>query len=232
MDLAMDLPPASGIEVTHAGAAGALALHGLALALPDGSALAEVDDLRIQAGQRWLVRGASGLGKSTLLRAIAGLWPHGSGRIEAPPRDRTMFLPQKSYLPWGSLKEALAYPQPASAFGDETCRQVLIDCRLPQLADGLHEHARWSMRLSLGEQQRVAFARALLAKPEFLFLDESTSALDADTEACIYRLLVDRLPHTVLVSVAHRPALEAYHTHRLDLEANAPAKATALGMAA
>lgn len=223
MNLAMDRPPASGIEVTNAEA---LAAYGLALALPDGQPLTRIDELRILPGQRWLVRGPSGLGKSTLLRAIAGLWPHGSGRIEAPPPGRTMFMPQKSYLPWDQLKAVLAYPQPTQAYSDKACRQVLVDCRLPQLADSLDEVDRWSMRLSLGEQQRVAFARALLARPDFLFLDESTSALDEETEAHLYRLLLERLPHTALVSVAHR-SLEAFHTHRLTLSADAPANVTA-----
>jgi vitamin B12/bleomycin/antimicrobial peptide transport system ATP-binding/permease protein len=140
-----------------------------------------------------------------------------------------MFLPQKSYLPWDTLKLVLAYPRPADAYDDETCRQALIDCRLPKLAELLHQSDRWNMRLSLGEQQRLAFARALLAKPEFLFLDESTSALDVDTERHLYQLLIARLPGTTLVSVAHRPTLEAFHTHLLDLHAERPAAMSAAG---
>jgi vitamin B12/bleomycin/antimicrobial peptide transport system ATP-binding/permease protein len=226
MDSAIDQLPAAGIEMGAAENA-VLSTHNLALALPDGCALTTVGDLRMQPGQRWLVRGPSGTGKSTLLRAIAGLWPHGAGRIE-PPLGRLMFLPQKNYLPWDTLKVVLTYPRPADAYDDEVCRQTLIDCRLPALANRLHEQTRWNMRLSPGEQQRLAFARALLSKPDFLFLDESTSALDIETERHLYQLLLERLPDTTLVSVAHRPTLEEFHTHGLDLSADRPAEVRAL----
>lgn len=230
MDAAIGQPPAAGIARGDADTA-ALSTRDLVLALPDGSTLVNVGDLCIQPGQRWLVRGPSGTGKSTLVRAIAGLWPHGSGRIE-PPSGRTMYLPQKNYLPWDTLKVVLAYPQPADAYSDEACRQALIDCRLPRLAGQLHEQARWSMRLSLGEQQRLVFARALLSQPDFLFLDESTSALDIDTERHLYQLLIERLPGTALVSVAHRPTLEVFHTHGLELHAERSAQIATLGVPA
>lgn len=227
MDAAIGQPPAAGIALGAADTA-ALSTRDLVLALPDDSTLVNVGDLCIQPGQRWLVRGPSGTGKSTLVRAIAGLWPHGSGRIE-PPSGRTMYLPQKNYLPWDTLKVVLAYPRPADAYSDEACHQALIDCRLPRLASQLHEQARWNMRLSLGEQQRLVFARALLSQPDFLFLDESTSALDIDTERHLYQLLIKRLPSTALVSVAHRPTLEAFHTHGLELHAERSAQIATLG---
>lgn len=230
LDRAIDSPPAAGIEMMPADTP-TLSTRGLALALPDGSMLAEVGDVRMRPGERWLVRGPSGAGKSTLLRAVAGLWPHGHGSI-TPPGGRSLFLPQKSYLPWDTLKVVLAYPRPADFHGDEACRQALIDCRLPKLATRLHERDRWSMRLSLGEQQRIAFARALLSRPDFLFLDESTSALDAETEQHLYRLLVERLPGATLVSVAHRPTLAVFHTHGLRLQAAGPARVEDLGVPA
>ncbi|HEX2013530.1 MAG TPA: ATP-binding cassette domain-containing protein [Roseateles sp.] len=222
LDRGIEAGPAGGITVRDADGA-TLSTQALSLRLPGGRVLADIGDLRVQAGQRWLVRGPSGVGKSTLLRAIAGLWPHGQGRIETP-LGRLLFLPQKSYLPWDSLKVVLSYPDPVGRYSDEECRRALVDCRLPRLAERLHECQRWSMQLSPGEQQRLAFARALLACPDFLFLDESTSALDADTESHLYGLLLERLSATVLVSVAHRPALARFHTHGLSLAAEGPAR--------
>ncbi len=225
MDQALDAPEQPAILVRERDVR-TLSVRDLELALPDGTALTAIEDVQIKLGERWLVRGPSGGGKSTLLRAIAGLWPYGAGTVDKPARGM-MFLPQKSYLPWDTLKVALAYPRAAEAYGDELCRRVLVDCRLPKLAERLHERDRWSMRLSLGEQQRLAFARALLAKPDFLFLDESTSALDVDTERHLYQLLINRLPRTALISVAHRPSLDSFHDHRLLIATEGPKASSA-----
>ena len=190
----------------------------LRLELPNGEPLANVGSFRIAPKSRWLVRGPSGSGKSTLMRALAGLWPFGEGTIDVPTDAKLLFIPQRSYLPIGTLKGALSYPSDAQAFSDEACREVLAVCRLPDLADRLNESAHWERSLSPGEQQRLAAARALLQKPDFLFLDEATSALDPDNESVIYTALIERLPETAIVSVAHRKTLEAFHDQTLHVE--------------
>jgi putative ATP-binding cassette transporter len=172
-------------------------------------------------GERSLEVDPSGTGKSTLLRAIAGLWPFGHGRISLPSKARLMFMPQKNYLPDGLLKEALTYPLAAESVNDADCRQVLIDCHLPQLVDQLHDSERWGLRLSPGEQQRLAFARALLYQPDILFLDEASAALDNATEAHLYQLLVERLSNCTMVSVAHRTTLDVFHDKLLGLDPTA-----------
>lgn len=195
-----------------------LTTRDLQLALPNGTPLAAISDITVKPGSRWLVRGPSGAGKSTLLRAFAGLWPFGDGAIDAPVGARTMFVPQQTYLPIGTLKAALVYPSAEAAFSDEDCRDVLRLARLDDYVERLSESAHWTRVLSPGEQQRLACARILLHKPDFLFLDEATSALDPANEAHVYRLLTERLPKAAIMSVAHRESLVALHGEVLDIE--------------
>jgi putative ATP-binding cassette transporter len=182
-----------------------------------------IDELNIRAGERWLIRGHSGAGKSTLLRALAGLWPHGSGEIALPDGTK-MFLPQQSYLPIGSLRACLCYPSDEQWFGTGECSEALHTVGLEALTDSLKEHEQWDKRLSPGEQQRLAFARVLLHKPDWLFLDESTASLDPANEAAMYGLLAERLPNVTIVSVAHREGVAAFHDKVLDLSADTVAR--------
>ncbi|KVG71808.1 ABC transporter ATP-binding protein/permease [Burkholderia ubonensis] len=195
-----------------------LSTSSLKLALPNGNALADIGSVTIEPGSRWLVIGKSGSGKSTFMRALAGLWPFGDGAIDAPVSARMMFVPQTSYLPIGTLKAALTYPATADTYGDDACRDALRACRLEEYVDRLDETAHWTRVLSPGEQQRLAGARVLLHKPDFLFLDEATSALDTDNEARLYHLFNERLPQAAIVSIAHRESLAAYHGGTINVE--------------
>ncbi|AOK51605.1 ABC transporter ATP-binding protein [Burkholderia stagnalis] len=195
-----------------------LSTSSLKLALPNGNALADIGSVTIEPGSRWLVVGKSGSGKSTFMRALAGLWPFGDGAIDAPVSARMMFVPQTSYLPIGTLKAALTYPAGADAYSDDACRDALRACRLDEYVDRLGETGHWTRVLSPGEQQRLAGARVLLHKPDFLFLDEATSALDADNEARLYHLFNERLPQAAIVSIAHREALAAFHGGTIRVE--------------
>ncbi|WP_261547455.1 ABC transporter ATP-binding protein/permease [Burkholderia multivorans] len=206
-----------GINLHYVNAA-KLSTSSLKLALPNGNALANIGSVTIEPGSRWLVVGKSGSGKSTFMRALAGLWPFGDGAIDAPVDARMMFVPQSSYLPIGTLKAALAYPSAPDAFGDDACRDALRACHLEDYVDRLDETAHWTRVLSPGEQQRLAGARVLLHKPDFLFLDEATSALDADNEARLYRLFAERLPKAAIVSIAHRESLAAFHGGTINVE--------------
>ncbi|WP_420995847.1 ABC transporter ATP-binding protein/permease [Cupriavidus sp. 30B13] len=171
--------------------------------------------LQIAPGERWLVSGPSGCGKSVLFRALAGIWPYGSGTVSMPRAARMLFLPQRSYLPIGSLADALAYPDAGTVHSTEALQRVLVQARLGALTGQLDVFDNWSLRLSPGEQQRLAFARALLQKPDYLFLDEATSALDEETEEAMYRLMVESLPRAAIVSIAHRSTVAAFHGRRL-----------------
>ena len=175
-------------------------------------------DFEVRPGELVALTGPSGSGKSTLFRALAGIWPFGSGKITIPAGARVLFLPQKPYIPIASLRDAITFPSPSGAFADEQIREALRACRLDHFADRLDEVQNWSLSMSVGEQQRLAIARALLNKPEWLFLDEATAALDEATEAHRYGLLRELLPNATLVSIAHRPAVAAFHGKRYALE--------------
>jgi putative ATP-binding cassette transporter len=200
----------SGIRVERNNV-GAIELDAVVLALPSGQPLTEPLYADVQVGQRILLTGPSGCGKSTLFRAIAGIWPYGAGSIEIPAQARMLFVPQKSYLPIGILREALAYPAAADSFEDSAIRHYLDLCRLPHLKNALDQSDNWSQRLSPGEQQRLAFVRVLLARPDMLFLDEATSALDAATEKSMYELVLNELPEAAVISIAHRDVVAKYH---------------------
>jgi len=222
---------AGGIEVeAHEG--DGVALHGLTLALPGGETLLHGVDAKLVRGEPVLVTGPSGSGKSTLFRALAGIWPFGKGRIERPDTGKCLFLPQKPYLPIGSLRGAVSYPSPEGAFPDTELGRWLAECRLTHLVERLGEHDHWEQRLSPGEQQRLAFARAFLQKPEWLFLDEATSALDAANEKHLYELVAAELPGTTIVSIGHRAALERFHRRRLEFIGDGSLASSALAGAA
>lgn len=210
--------PAPGGIVTSGTATAAIRTVDLVLRLPSGTPLNAPLDWHVLPGQRWLLRGPSGVGKSSLLRAIAGLWRHGNGRIERDSALHTLFVPQRSYLPLGSLRACLCYPLSESAFTQRQCEQALDDVGLGALRSELGAEDDWSRRLSPGEQQKVAFARILLHRPACLFLDEATSSLDMESEARLYERVIDRLPGLTLVSVAHRDSLSRYHSDVLTLQ--------------
>jgi putative ATP-binding cassette transporter len=192
-----------------------LEIEALEVRRPDGQVLIQNLSLHLQPGDALLVQGASGAGKTTLLRALAGLWPYASGRLAAPTGEEALFLPQRTYLPLGSLRAALAYPD---ADADETrMRQVLQQVQLAHLLDRLDEEADWSHTLSVGEQQRLAFARALLKRPRLIYLDEASSAMDEGLEHAMYSLLRRELPQAIVVSVGHRSTLHGFHSRRLFL---------------
>jgi putative ATP-binding cassette transporter len=196
---------------------GAIDLEKLVVSLPNGMPLVAADSFSISGNERTLVTGPSGAGKSTLFRAIAGVWPFGSGSISIPSQATLMMLPQRPYFPVGSLKAAIVYPAEAGAFSSDRVRDVVITVGLPQLAARLDEEAHWNRMLSLGEQQRLGLARALLHAPQYLFLDEATASLDEASEAALYKLIEKKLPATTIVSIGHRSTLEAFHQRNVEL---------------
>ena len=202
-----------GIEVVPHTGKDAIRIDDLVVRLPQGGALVAADDLVIAAGERVLVTGSSGAGKSTLFRAIAGTWPFGAGTIHVPKGAKVMTLPQRPYFSIGTLAAAVTYPAEPGTFSAEVLAEVITAVGLPALAGRLTEEAHWNRMLSLGEQQRLGIARAILQAPDYLFLDEATASLDESAEAAIYRLLDERLQHTTIVSIGHRSTLSAFH-HR------------------
>ena len=198
----------------------------LELALPNGRKLAHVGDLALIPLEPALVVGPSGVGKSTLFRAVAGLWPFGGGEVLQPPHAKLMLLPQRPYIPIGPLREALAYPGSPASFPEDLLRETLAKVGLGAFVDRLDESDNWQMRMSGGEQQRLAVARALLAKPDWLFLDEATASLDERSEADLYRAIAATLSKTTVVSIGHRSTLDAFHKRRITFEPRDGAPAT------
>ncbi len=195
--------------------AGAVDIKDLALQLPDGKPLVTANGFSVRTGEKLLVTGPSGSGKSTLFRAIAGIWPFGKGEIAVPANATLMMLPQRPYFPVGSLKGAIAYPSAEDAYSANVLADALKAVGLPALAERLDEQGHWNRMLSLGEQQRLGLARALLHKPQYLFMDEATASLDEPSEAALYELLYKRLPATTFVSIGHRATLHAFHTRNV-----------------
>lgn len=201
---------AERFHVERFAAADVVEVNNMQINLPDGKPLLENISFTLHPGHSVLIKGVSGSGKSTLLRAISGIWPFVDGKIFLPERDKLMFIPQKPYLPLGTLRAALNYPGNKPI--DDTELIYLMDlCQIGYLKDKLDLEADWSHVLSVGEQQRLAFVRAHIQQPQWLFLDEATSALDEDTEATMYSLLQERLQQTTVVSVGHRSTLNKYH---------------------
>jgi putative ATP-binding cassette transporter len=210
-----------GISVGTA-AAPVLAASGVELALPPrggmpGRVIVSGASLTVKPGEHVMVSGPSGSGKSTLFRALAGIWPYGRGRVELPQDARVLFLPQKPYIPLASLRDAVSYPAPPGSFGDREIRKALAEAKLESFAGRLDEEQNWSMQMSPGEQQRLAVARALLYKPDWLFLDEATASLNEALETELYALLRERLPGTAFISIAHRPNVARFHERRYEM---------------
>jgi len=207
-------PPA--VEIVPRGGA-VFAVDRLDVRLPDGERIVAAEHVAFPAGERVLVTGPSGSGKSTLFRAIAGIWPFGSGRVMVPKGAKVMLLPQRPYFPLGTLAAAVGYPAKAGTFDDARIAEALVAVGLPELVERLGEEAHWNRMLSLGEQQRLGIARALLQAPDYLFLDEATASLDEAAEAALYRLLQERLKDTTIISIGHRSTLGAFHGRRVVL---------------
>lgn len=205
-------------RVTTQEQAQGLDIAGLQVLRPDGHALIADLDLRLRAGQALLIKGPSGSGKTTLLRALAGLWPYAEGEVRRPLGNQALFLSQRPYLPLGDLRTAIAYPAPGTPADDARMQQALRQVNLAHLTERLEVSNDWSNILSVGEQQRLAFARLLFNRPQVVFLDESTSAMDEGLEHALYSLLRSEMPDTLLVSVGHRSTLATFHTHRLEMD--------------
>jgi putative ATP-binding cassette transporter len=195
----------------------AVAFKDLAVRLPNGVPLVNAKDVTIGTGEKVLVSGPSGTGKSTLFRALAGVWPFGEGRVLLPKNARLMILPQRPYYPIAPLAAAVAYPFESGEYDAAKVAELIAAAGLPKLADRIDEEAHWNRMLSLGEQQRLGIARALLHAPDYLFLDEATASLDVAAEASLYQLLRQRLPNATVVSIGHRATLAAFHDRRLVL---------------
>jgi putative ATP-binding cassette transporter len=196
-----------------------IAIQDLKVRLPGGRPLINVNTFTVKAGERLLVTGPSGAGKSTLFRALAGTWPFGHGTVTVPAHATLMTLPQRPYFPVATLKDALAYPQAGDDYTDAAVRDVVTAVGLPAFATRLNEENHWNRLLSLGEQQRLGIARAVLHKPQYLFLDEATASLDEPAEAALYTLLEKQLASSTIVSIGHRATLVSFHSRSVALAA-------------
>jgi len=196
----------------------AIRLRDVSVALSDGTVVVDDADVTVQFGEKVLVAGESGTGKSTLVRAIAGLWPWGGGEIVLKPGAKMFLMPQKPYIPLGTLRRAATYPRQADDFDDKEITEALEVVGLEHLVEKLDDvEAKWDRTLSGGEQQRLAFARLFLHKPDIVVMDEATSALDPESQAMLMNTLGERLPDTAIISVGHRPELEAFHERKVNL---------------
>jgi putative ATP-binding cassette transporter len=193
-------------------------LREVGVSLPDGAPLLAPVTLKLKPHEPVLLRGPSGAGKSTLFRVLAGLWPFATGHIRLPVGAKTLFLPQRPYIPIGTLREALWYPTPPPLGGEALERAALAAVGLSAMIERSNEDPLWAQALSLGEQQRLAIASAVLLKPDWLCLDEATSATDEAEETALYRMLADALPATTIVSIGHRGSLEAYHRRVITID--------------
>jgi putative ATP-binding cassette transporter len=217
IDQARALVDAGPARVAVTAGAPAIDIDNVDLLLPNGRRIFEAKHLQLNGGESVVVSGPSGAGKSTLFRAIAGIWPYGAGRIGKPAGVQVMVVPAKPYIPIGTLRSAVTYPAVAGTYPDEAIRSALVDARLGDLVGELDREEVWSQRLSSGEQQRLALARALLMQPNWLLLDESTSAVEEDLEAELYAVLARRLPKTTVISIGHRSTLAELHQRHLEM---------------
>jgi len=214
-DLALTPPT---VEVLPRDNSNVIAIDRLHVQLPNRAPLVNAEHVVLSPGDRVLVTGPSGAGKSTLFRAITGIWPFGSGRVLVPKDARVMLLPQRPYFPIAPLAAAIAYPAEPGRFDTTKVAELVEAVGLPALAAHIEEEAHWNRMLSLGEQQRLGIARAILQAPDYLFLDEATASLDEPAEAALYRLLEQRLSKATIVSIGHRATLAAFHRRKLSFE--------------